>query len=68
MHLSDPKVSRSLGDGYDDFDEYLLSILVADDLMMNALSEGGYDGSLLKIKIVLQEKVKLMEPHSKEQI
>jgi len=66
--LSDPKVSKSLGDGDDNFDEYLLSIQAANDLATHALTEGGYNGSLLKVKIVPQETVKLTEPHSKERI
>ena len=54
--LSDPKVSKSLGDGDDDFDKYL------------ALTEGGYNGALLKATIIEQETIKLTEPHSKERI
>ena len=38
--LSDPKVSKSLGDGDDDFDEYLLSIKAANDLATHVLTEG----------------------------
>jgi hypothetical protein len=48
--LSDPKVSKSLGDGDNDFDKYLLSIQVANNLATHALMEGGYNGALLKIK------------------
>jgi hypothetical protein len=61
--LSDPKVSKSLGNGEDDFDEYLHSIQVANDLAMHALTEGGFNGNLLKAMIIEQETIKLMEPH-----
>jgi hypothetical protein len=59
--LSDPKVSKSLGDGDDDFDEYLCSIQVANDLATHVLTEGGYNGDLLKDTIIEQETIKLME-------
>ena len=53
--MSDLKVSKSLGggDGDDDFDKYL---------------QGHYNGTLLKAMIIEQEKIKLVEPHSKERI
>ena len=67
--LSDPKVSKTLGDGDDSFDEYLLSIQSANDLATHALTEGGYDGSLLKTKIVQRrQNERLTEPQSQERI
>ena len=66
--LSGPKVSKSLGDGDDDFDEYLCLIHLAHDLATHALMEGGYNGDLLKAMIIEQEAIKHMEPHLKERI
>ncbi len=68
--MSDLKVSKSLGggDGDDDFDKYLHSIQVANELTTHALTEGHYNGTLLKAMIIEQEKIKLVEPHSKERI
>ncbi len=57
-----------MGDGDDDFDENLRSIQVANDLATHALTEGGYNGDLLKATIIEQETIKLTEPHSKERI
>ncbi len=66
--LSDPKVSKTLGNSYDSFDEYLLSIQSANDLAMHAF-EGGYNGSLLKTKIVQRrQNERLTEPQSQERI
>ncbi len=64
--LKDPKVSKSLVDSNADFDEYLLLIQVANSLATHALMEGGYNGVLLKVKIVSQENIKLTERQSKE--
>jgi hypothetical protein len=61
--LNDPKVSKSLGDGDDDFDEYLRSIQVANQLATHALTEGGYNGALLKATLIEQETIQLTEPH-----
>ena len=46
--LSDPKVSKSLGDGDD---KYYNSIQVANDHVVHALNEMGHAGRLLAIKI-----------------
>ncbi len=62
-------MSKSLGDGDDDFDEYLCSIQVANQLAMHALTKGGYNSKLLnKATIIEQETIMLTEPHSKERI
>jgi hypothetical protein len=45
--LSDPKVSRTLGDNDGGNDEYLLAIQTANDLATHALNDMGYDGKLL---------------------
>ena len=66
--LEDPKVSKTLGDGDVNFDEYLLSVQVANNLATHALSDGGFNGTLLKVKIVLQQKYVLVEKHLKEMI
>jgi hypothetical protein len=60
---SDPKMSKSLGDGNDDFANYPCSIRRCIVLM-----KGDYNGALLKAMIVEQETIKLTEPHSKEWI
>ena len=46
--LSDPKVSRSLGDGDD---EYYNSIQVANDHAVHALNKMGYAGYMLAVQI-----------------
>ena len=66
--LSDPKVNKTLGDGDDKFDEFLLSIQAANDLATHALTQGGYKGDLLKVKIVPRKTEVLTEPNSKEMI
>ena len=67
--LSDPKVSKTLGDGDGKFDEYLLSIQVANDLATYALTEGGFKGELLKVKLVpRKEEEELTVPNSKAMI
>lgn len=68
--LSDPKVSKTLGDGDSNFDEYLLSIQTANDLATHALNDLAYNGDLLKVKIEenREEAVPLTLPHSKERI
>ena len=65
--LSDPKVSKSLGGGDD---EYYNSIQVANDHAVHALNEMGYAGSLLAVKIEddRDKAVPLTQPLSKEQI
>ena len=65
--LSDPKVSKALGD---DDDKYYNSIQLANDLAVHALTECGYNSQLLTVKLEEQreEEAPLMQPHSKEQI
>jgi hypothetical protein len=65
--LLDPKVSKSLGDGDD---EYYNSIQVANDHAVNALNAMGYAGHLLAAKIEddREEAVPLTQPQSKERI
>ncbi len=65
--LSDPKVSKLLGDGDD---EYYNSIQVANDHAVHALNEMGYAGHLLAVKIEddREEAVPLTQPQSKERI
>ena len=65
--LLDPKVSKSLGGGDD---EYYNSIQVASDHAVHALNEMGYAGNLLAVKIEddPDEAVPLTQPLSKEQI
>ena len=55
--LEDPKVSKMLGDGDVNFDKYLLSIQVANDLATHALSNGGFNNALLKVKIFLWQEL-----------
>ena len=59
--LSDPKVSKLLGDGDD---EYYNSIQVANDHAVHALNEMGYAGHLLAVKIEddREEAVPLTQP------
>ena len=52
-------MSNTLGDGNDNFEEYLLLIQVANELSTHALTEGGFDGSHLKVKIHQQEEIRL---------
>ena len=68
--LSDPKVSKTLGDGDSNFDEYLLLIQTANDLATHALNDLAYNGDLLKVKIEenREEALPLTVPHSKERI
>ena len=63
--LSDPKVSKSLGDGDD---EYYNSIQVANGHAVHALNKMGYAGHLLAVKIEddREEEVPLTQPLSKE--
>ena len=65
--LLDPKVSKSLGGGDD---EYYNLIQVANDHAVHALNEMGYAGSLLAVKIEddRDKAVPLTQPLSKEQI
>lgn len=44
--LSDPKVSKTLGDGDNKYKEFHLSIHAANDLATHALTEGRYKGQL----------------------
>ena len=59
--LSDPKVSKLLGDGDD---EYYNFIQVANDHAVHALNEMGYAGHLLGVKIEddWEEAVPLTQP------
>jgi hypothetical protein len=68
--LSDPKVSRTLGDNDGGNDEYLLAIQTANDLATHALNDMGYDGKLLRVMVERdqQDSVPLTLPHSKERI
>ncbi len=67
--LSDPNVSKTLGNRDNLFDKYLLCIQSAKDLAMHASMEGGYNGLLLKTKIVYQrENERPMKPQSQEKI
>jgi len=63
--LSDPKVSKSLGDRDD---KYYNSIQVANDHAVHMLNEMGYAGHLLAVKIEddREEAVPLTQPQSKE--
>ncbi len=61
-------MSKTLGDGDDDFDKCLHSIQVSNELTAHALTEGRYNGTLLKAMIIEQEKFKLVEPYSNERI
>lgn len=65
--LSDPKVSKTLGDGED---EYYNAIQVANDLAVHSLNECGYNGNLLQAKLEKQreEDAPFTQPHSKERI
>ena len=65
--LSDPKVSKTLGDGED---EYHNAIQVANDLAVHSLNECGYNGNLLQAKLEKQreEDAPFTQPHSKERI
>jgi hypothetical protein len=66
--LSDPKVSKRLGEGDSDFDDYLRGIQSANDLAVHALTNGGYRGELLKATIEKREEARITAPHSKERI
>ncbi len=68
--LSDPKVSRTLGDDDGGNDEYLLSIQTANDLATHALDDMGYNGKLLRVSVERdrEDSVPLTLPHSKERI
>ena len=65
--LSDSKVSKSLGDGND---EYYSSIQVTNDHALHALNKMGYAGHLLAVKIEddQEEAVPLTKPQLKERI
>ena len=60
--------SKTFGDKDSNFNEYLISVQVTNDLSIHALTEGGYNRDLLKIKIITREDTVLMQPHSKERI
>ena len=49
--LSDPKVSRPLGDDDGGNDKYLLLIQTANDLATHALDDMGYNGNLLQVMV-----------------
>ena len=66
--LSDPKVSKRLGEGSSSFDELLLGIQSANDLAVHALKQGGYKGELLKATIQKRGEASITAPHSKERI
>jgi hypothetical protein len=53
--LSDPNVSKSLGDGDEDFDQYLHLIQVVNDLSRHTLTEGGFNGDLIKAMIIARD-------------
>ena len=66
--LSDPKVSKRLGEGDSSFDEYLLGIQSTNDLATHALTQGGYSGKILKATIIKRKAEEITAPHSKERI
>jgi hypothetical protein len=68
--LSDPKVSRTIGDNDGGDDEYLLSILAANELATHALDDMGYNGGLLRVELKRdrEDVIPLTVPHSKERV
>jgi len=68
--LSDPKVSRTIGDDDGGDDEYLLSIRAANELGTHALGGMGYNGRLLRVELKRdrEDAMPLTIPHSKERV
>ncbi len=68
--LLDPKVSRTLGNGDGRNNKYLLSIQTVNDLATRGLSNIGYNGGLLRVKIrrARENAISLRVPHLKERL
>ena len=70
--LKDPKVSRAIGDGDDEYGLLLRSIQEANEYAVYALTEGGYKGSALQALLKAVPKAHVMktitEKHLKERI
>ena len=70
--LNDPKVSRAIGEGDDEYGVLLRSIQEANDYAVYALIEGGYNGSALQALLKAVPEAHTMtgitERHSKERI
>ncbi len=63
-------VSQTIGDNNGGDDEYLLSILAADELATHALDDMGYNGGLLRVELKRdrEDVMPLTVPHSKERV
>ncbi|KAL3771166.1 hypothetical protein ACHAWU_004789 [Discostella pseudostelligera] len=67
--MMNKKVRRSLGDGSDEYQQMLLNIQTANDVSTNALSTGGYNGSVMRREILaIPTTEQITEEHSAERL